>query len=61
MQPKYKSRKTIDIGILVTKWKLFVPKRKTTSGQSNPRNLLSEEIASYKTVVLTNLIVVVVP
>jgi hypothetical protein len=39
--------------ILVTKWKLFAPKRKTTSGQPNPGNQLTEEITSYKIVVLT--------
>jgi hypothetical protein len=40
MQPKYKSIKAINTDILVTKWKLFVPKRKTTLGQPNPRNPL---------------------
>jgi hypothetical protein len=53
MQPKYKSSKEIDTNILVTKWKLFVPKRKTTEGQPNPGNQLTEEITSYKIVVLT--------
>jgi hypothetical protein len=53
MQPKYKSNKEIDTNILVTKWKLFAPKKKINLGQSNPRNLLTEEIASYKIVVLT--------
>jgi hypothetical protein len=53
MQPKYKSSKEIDIDILVTTWKLFAPKRKTTQGQPNPGNLLTEEITSYKIVVLT--------
>jgi hypothetical protein len=40
MQPKYKSRKAIDINIMVTKWKLFITKRKTTLGQPNSRNSL---------------------
>jgi hypothetical protein len=61
MQPKYKSGKETDADILITKCKLFAPKRKTTSGQPNAENLLSEEIVSYKTVVLTNPITVVVP
>jgi len=38
---------------LVTTWKLFAPKRKTTQGQPNIGNLLTEEITSYKIVVLT--------
>jgi hypothetical protein len=33
---KYKMRKVNNTYILVTKWKLFVPKRKTTPGQPNP-------------------------
>jgi hypothetical protein len=53
MQPKYKSRKAIDIDILVTKWKLFTPKRKITPGYPEPRNRLTEEITSFKIVVLT--------
>jgi len=61
MQPKYESKKVKDTNILVTKWKRFVPKRKITPRQPNSGNLLSKEIASYKTVVLTNLITVVVP
>jgi hypothetical protein len=40
MQPKYKRGKAIDIDILVTKWKLFAPNRKTTPGQPNSENLL---------------------
>jgi len=53
MQPKYKSNKEIDTDILVREWKLFAPKIKTTPGQPNLGNLLTEEIASYKIVVLT--------
>jgi hypothetical protein len=66
MQPKYiykSSKKHRHIYILVTKWKLFTLKRKTTPGQPNPRkttpgqpnprNLLTEEIVSYKIVVLS--------
>jgi hypothetical protein len=40
MQPKYKNRKAIATDILVTKWKLFVSKGKTTSEQPNPGNPL---------------------
>jgi hypothetical protein len=43
----------IDTDSLVTKWKLFSPKKKTTPGQPNPKNLLIEKIASYKKVVFT--------
>jgi len=39
--PKYKSGKVNETDILVTKWKLL-SKRKTTMGQSNPRNPLTE-------------------
>jgi hypothetical protein len=39
--------------ILETKWKLFATERKTTLGQPNLGNPLTEEIASYKAVVLT--------
>jgi hypothetical protein len=53
MQPKYKSSKEIDTDILVTKCKLLAPKRKITSGHPNSGNLLIEEIASYKIVLLT--------
>jgi hypothetical protein len=38
--------------IFVIKWKLYEEK-KTTSGQPNPRNPLSKNKASYKTLVLT--------
>jgi hypothetical protein len=47
--------------ILVTKWKIFALKRKITLGQSNPENLLTEEIISYKAVVLIYSYAVVVP
>jgi hypothetical protein len=30
------------------KWKLFAPKRKTTTGQPNSGNQLLEEIVNYK-------------
>jgi hypothetical protein len=53
MQPKYKSRKEIDADSLVTKWKLGAQKKKIILGQSNPENLLTEEITSYKIVALT--------
>jgi hypothetical protein len=53
MQPKYKSRKAIDTDILVTKWKLFAPKRKTTPEEPKPRNRLTEELTSFKIVILT--------
>jgi hypothetical protein len=52
MQQKYKSNKEIGTYILVTKWKLFAPKRKPTLMKPNPGNQLIEEIASYKIVVL---------
>jgi hypothetical protein len=53
MQPKYKMSKVIHTDILLRKWKSFAPKRKTTPGQPNPGNLLTEEIASYKITALT--------
>jgi hypothetical protein len=53
MQPKYKMSKVIHTDILVMKWKLFAPKRKITLRQINSGNLLIEETASYKIVVLT--------
>jgi hypothetical protein len=45
-----------ETNILVMKWKLFATKRKTIPGQPNPINPLTEEIATYKTVVLTYLL-----
>jgi hypothetical protein len=55
MQPKYIMRKSKEhkyFGYKVS-WKLFVSKRKTIPGQPNPENSLTEEIASYKAVMLT--------
>jgi hypothetical protein len=36
-------------------------KKKTTPGQPNPGNPLSKNIASYKALVLTKLIAIVIP
>jgi hypothetical protein len=44
---------------LLTKWKLC--EEKTTPGQPNPRTPLSKNKASYKALVLTKPIAVVIP
>jgi hypothetical protein len=52
-------RKIKETKYLLTKWNSV--KRKTTLGQPNPVNSLSKDKASYKALVLTKTIAVVIP
>jgi hypothetical protein len=61
MQPKYKSGKVKDIDIFGYEVENLCTKEKNYSGATKSKNLLQEEIASYKTVILINPIAVVVP